>query len=184
MLDQPNKLLTLYPYIGARLQAMVTPSTYLYLSGAATLILWAITCLVVFENPVETFLNKILSDARRQSQTETQAVEDKSELLDAMYENSESQQETLAHVKDLICVVRSDVKDIEPLKQMMEKTASEITNLKATMRRMESNIVYTQTCTTCGEPVRLEFKFCPHCAQPTKGVQLPMAPVINLKNYK
>jgi RNA polymerase-binding transcription factor DksA len=180
ILNQQSKLLPLYPYISDKLQT-ITPTTYLYITAATSLILWAITCLIIFENPVETFLNKILSDAKRQSQTETQTVQDKSELLDIMYENVESQQETLAQVKDLICTVRSDVKEIEPLKQTIQKTTAELTTLKTTIKRIEDKIIYTNICIACGKPIQPEFKLCPYCGEPTK---LPTAAVIDLKNYK
>jgi rubrerythrin len=183
LLNQQNKLLPLYPYINDKLQT-ITPTTYLYITAAATLILWAITCLIIFENPVETFLNKILSDAKRQNQTETQAVQDKSELLDIMYETVESQQETLAQVKDLICTVRLDVKQIEPLKQTMQKTTAELTTLKTTIKRIEDRIIYTHLCEACGKPMQPEFKLCPYCGQPAKNTKLPTTLMIDLKNYK
>jgi len=67
--DNEIRLLQLYPFINEKLEA-ITPTTYLWLSAASTLILWGITCAVAFENPVETFLNKILSDAKKQSAVE------------------------------------------------------------------------------------------------------------------
>ena len=57
------RLLQLYPLIGQKLQT-ITPAVYLLVSAAATLTFWGITCGIMFDNPVEAFLNKILSDAK------------------------------------------------------------------------------------------------------------------------
>jgi hypothetical protein len=71
---------------------------------------------------VETFLNKILSDAKKQTASESQLLENKSELFDLMYETIESNSETLSQVKDLVRNVRVETKDIQPIKETMEKT--------------------------------------------------------------
>jgi len=65
-------------------------------SAITTFILWGITCAIAFENPVETFLNKILSDARKQGAVEAQVLDEKSELLDAMNETVEMNNTLLA----------------------------------------------------------------------------------------
>jgi hypothetical protein len=59
------RLLQLYPYINEKLQD-VSPASYFWVSAAASVVFWAITCAVAFDNPVEKFLNTILSDARKQ----------------------------------------------------------------------------------------------------------------------
>ena len=61
--NNPSQLLQLYPGINQQLQQMPV-DIYFYLTAASTAVLWAITCLVAVDNPVEEFLNKILSDAK------------------------------------------------------------------------------------------------------------------------
>jgi len=65
VLNNQIKLLPLYPFIGEELQT-ITPIIYFLGSTITALTLWGITCAIAFENPVETFLNKILSDAKKQ----------------------------------------------------------------------------------------------------------------------
>ncbi|MEM3673614.1 MAG: hypothetical protein QW468_05285 [Candidatus Bathyarchaeia archaeon] len=60
------KLLRLYPFINEKLQA-ITPMAYTWATAILTLAFWGITCAIAFENPVETFLNKILSDAKNKA---------------------------------------------------------------------------------------------------------------------
>jgi len=158
------QLLQLYPFINQQLQQIST-DIYLYISGASTAILWAITCLIAFDNPVETFLNKVLSDAKQQTATEAQVLESKSELFDLMYETVESDSETLAQVKDLMRNMRVEVKDIQPIKETIEKTRIELISLKKQMKMLEEKMLFTIICPACGKLLRPDFKLCPYCGE-------------------
>jgi rubrerythrin len=156
------QLLQLYPFIN---QQQISTDIYLYISGASTAILWAITCLIAFDNPVETFLNKVLSDAKQQTATEAQVLESKSELFDLMYETVESDSETLAQVKDLMRNMRVEVKDIQPIKETIEKTRIELISLKKQMKTLEEKMLFTIICPACGKLLRPDFKLCPYCGE-------------------
>ena len=167
LFNNPIQLLQLYPFINQQLQQMPT-DIYLYVSAASTAILWAITCLIAFDNPVETFLNKVLSDAKTQTTTEAQVLESKSELFDLMYETVESDSETLAQVKDLMRNIRAEVKDIQPIKETMEKTRTELSSLKKQIKTLEEKLLFTIICPACGNPLRSDFKLCPYCGENLK----------------
>jgi DNA repair exonuclease SbcCD ATPase subunit len=160
----PTRILQLYPLINEQLQ-QIPIDIYLYASAAATVALWAITCLITVDNPVEEFLNKILSDAKTQTQTEAQILESKSEMLDLMYETIESDSEILAQVKDLMRNMRAEVKDITPIKETIEKTRSEVGNLKKQMHMLEEKLLFTIVCPSCGKMLRPDFKLCPYCGE-------------------
>jgi hypothetical protein len=176
----PIRLLTLYPLINENLQAL-TPQTYFLISAAATLTFWGITCAIAFENPVETFLNQILSDAKKQSTTESQAAETKTDMLDAMCETVESNSETLAHIRDVIFNVRTEVKQIQPLTETVEKVKTELSNLKKELRKVEERTKLQISCLSCGKPLLPDFKLCPYCGKTTK---LRLGPLIDMKDYK
>jgi hypothetical protein len=174
------RLLQLYPFINTQLKQIPTDA-YLYISAASTVILWGITCALAFDNPVETFLNKILSDAKKQTATETQLLENKSELFDLMYETVESNSETLSQVKDLVRNVRVETKDIQPIKETMEKTRIEISSLKKQIKTLEEKLPFTNIlCPACGKPLRPDFQLCPYCGENVK-LQEKM---IMVKDYK
>ena len=162
LFNNPKQLLQLYPFINQQLQQIPT-DIYLYITAAATAILWAVTCLIAFDNPVETFLNKVLSDAKAQTTTETQILESKSEIFDLMYETIESDSETLAQVKDLMRNMRVEVKDIRPIKEAMEKTRTELSSVKRQMKTLEEKLLFTVVCPACGKMLRPDFKLCPYC---------------------
>jgi len=174
------RLLKLYPFINEKLQ-LITPIAYFWTSAAATFILWGITCAITFTNPMETFLNNILSDAKTQDTVETQLIEEKSEILDAMSETIESNSETLAHVKDLIYNVRTEVKGIHPLNESVEKMKTELNNLRKEVKKLEERVNFPILCPTCGKPLLPEFKICPYCGE---NVKLLPEQVISLKEYK
>ena len=156
------QLLQLYPFIN---QQQISTDIYLYISGASTAIMWAITCLIACDNPVEAFLNKILSDAKQQTATEAQVLESKSEVFDLMYETVESDSETLAQVKDLMRNIRAEVKDIQPIKETIEKTRIELISLKKQMKMLEEKTLFTIICPACGKLLRPDFKLCPYCGE-------------------
>jgi len=174
------RLLGLYPFIGEKLQT-ITPTTYFWLSATATFVLWGITCAIAFANPVETFLNKILSDAKTQTAVEAQLLEDKSEILDVMSETIESNNETLTNVRDLIYNVRTEVKEIQPLKESVEKARAELSSLRKEVKKLEEKVKFPNLCLACGKPLLPEFKMCPYCGEQIKVQQ---ASVIELKDYK
>ena len=174
------RLLQIYPFIGEKLQT-ITPLTYFIASATATLAFWGITCAAAFTNPVETFLNKILSDAKKQNTAETQMLEDKSEILDVMNETIEASNEILAQVRDMIYNVRTEVKEIQPLKEGIEKMKAELSVLRKEVKRLEEKVHFPKLCPTCGKPLLPEFKICPYCGE---NVKLLPESMISVKEYK
>ena len=164
--NNPTQILRLYPFISQQLQ-QIPLDVYFCTAAAVTITLWAATCLIAFDNPVETFLNKILSDVKSQSTTEAQIIESKSEIFDLMYETIESNSETLAQVKDLMRNVRAEVKDIRPIKEVMEVTKTELRSLKKQMQTLEEKLLFNIVCSACGKMLRADFKLCPYCGENT-----------------
>ena len=130
---------------------------------------------------METFLNKILSDAKTQGTVEAQLLEEKSEILDSMSETIESNNEILAQVRDLICNVRTEVKEIHPLMESVEKMKTELGSLRKETKKLEDKVNFQILCPACGKPLLPEFKICPYCGEDMK---LHQASVITLKDYK
>ncbi len=166
--SQPH-LLQSYPYIGEKLQTL-PPSTYLVVTALSTLAFWGITCAIAFDNPVEQFLKRTLSDAKRQSTVEAQTVSEKSDVLDAMYETIEASNQTLAQVVDIVYNVRTEVKGIQPLTLTVENIKAELGNLKKEVRRIEEKGKLPLLCATCGKPLSPEFRLCPFCGE---NIKLP-----------
>lgn len=174
------KLFQLYPFKSEELQN-VLPITYFWVSAVSTVLLWGITCAIAFENPVETFLNKILSGAKKQSAVEAQMLDEKSELLDSMNETVGMNNMLLAQVKDLMYNVRTEVKEIQPLKESVDKMKTELNRLKREIKNVEKNLKRSDKCPTCGKSILPEFKVCPYCGE---NLKLLPETIIALKDYK
>lgn len=174
------RLLGIYPLINQKLD-IISPVMYFWASLAASLIFWGITCAIAFDNPVEHFLNIMLSEAKKQGITEAQTVEQKCEVLDAMYETVESSNETLANVKDMLHNVRTDVRQIQPLTESIERIKTELNSLRRDFKRLDEIVKSPNLCPSCGKAMLPEFKLCPFC-----GDNLKMAPekMISLKAYR
>lgn len=174
------KLLQLYPFINEKLQN-ITPTTYFWITATTTFILWGITCAIAFDNPVEKFLNIVLSDAKKQSSVETQLLEEKSEIFDVMNETIESNSEILAHLRDVVYNLRTEIKEVHPIKEGVEKMKAELNVLKKEIKKIEEKTVFPLLCSACGKPLLPEFKLCPYCGEDIK--QHPPA-IITLKEYR
>jgi rRNA maturation endonuclease Nob1 len=167
-----TRLLGVYPFIGQELSTM-SSMMYFWLSVIASLIFWGITCAIAFANPMEEFLNKVLSDAKRQSMAELQIVEDKSEVFDAMYETIESSNAAIASVKDLVSNVRSEVKGIQPLATTIDLIRLELSQLTKEVDGLEGKMKFSYVCLACGKPLLPEFKICPYCGEDARLVRSP-----------
>jgi rubrerythrin len=170
------RLLKIYPLIGQELSS-INSITYLCLSALVSIVCWGITCAITFENPMEEFLNKVLTDAKKQSAVEAQTVENKSEILDAMYETIESNSETIASVKDMICNVRTEVKEIEPLTTTVDLIRMELSDLAKEVETLEGKMKFSYVCLACGKPLLPEFKICPYCGEDAKLLRSPLVAV-------
>ena len=177
-----SRLLTIYPFIGEKLSAML-PIHYVSVSALVSLLCWGITCAIVFENPMEEFLNKVLSDAKRQSSVESQMLDSKSEILDAMYETVESGSAAIATVKDMMCNVRSEVKQLQPLASTVDLIRLELSELTKELERLEGKMKFPYVCLSCGKPLLPEFKICPYCGEDAQLLRTP-APVISIGDRK
>jgi RNA polymerase-binding transcription factor DksA len=179
LFSNQTRLLQLYPLIGEELQTM-PPMIYLLASAIVTVTFWGITCAIMFDNPVEAFLNKILSDAKTQTAVESQLIEQKSEILDVMSDTIESNSDILAQVADTVYNVRTEVKEIQPIKETVEKIKTELNNLRKEVKRLDEKEKSPGVCAACGKPLLPEFKICPYCGE---NVKL-QTPVLALKDYK
>jgi len=164
LFNNQAQLLQLYPLINGYLN-QIPADIYLYSTAASTFVLWGITCLVAFDNPVEAFLNKILSDANKQREQDNQVLESKTDFFDLMYETAESNSETLAQVKGLVLNVRAEIKDLQAAKETTEKMRSELLGLKHQVMTLEEKLIFPLLCGACGKPLRPDFKLCPYCGE-------------------
>lgn len=178
----PIRLVAIYPLIGEKLSTM-PPIQYVWISTLVSLLIWGITCAIAFENPMEAFLKNVLSDAKRQSSVESQLLDSRAEILDAMYETVESGTAAIATVKDMMCNVRTEVKQLKPLASTVDLIRQELNELGKEVEKLEGKMKFPYVCLSCGKPLLPEFKICPYCGEDAQLLRTPV-PVISLSEHK
>jgi len=167
-------LLKSYPIINT---LTISPITYLFASTALTITLWGITCKMAVETPVERFLNKMLSDAKRQSEIECEMVEDNRSVLDMMCETITENNKLLAQTRDVTYNVRSELVNLRSLPEETERLSKEVEELKKELKKLKDNFKKPNLCPSCGNTVLPRFKVCPYCGEnlhitPEKAVEM------------
>jgi rRNA maturation endonuclease Nob1 len=94
-----------------------------------------------------------------------------------MYETIETNSETIASMKDLICNVRTEVKEIEPLTTTVDLIRMELSDLAKEVEGLEGKMRYSYVCLACGKPLLPEFKICPYCGEDAKLLRSPVIAV-------
>ena len=155
-------LLKLYPFFNTLTTSSIN---YFLASTTLTIAFWGITCKVAVETPVERFLNKMLSDAKRQSEIECEIVEDNRSVLDMMCETITENNKVLAQTRDLTYNVRSELVNLRPLPAETEKLSTEIEELKNELKNLKENFKKPNLCPSCGNIVLPRFNVCPYCGE-------------------
>lgn len=130
-------LLRLYPLSSEAVQT-INPHSYLILSAHAAVISWGITCVTVFKSPIEKFFNNMLSEAKKEKAIENQLIERRSEILDAINETVELSHALISQIRDIICSVRAEVKELRNIRDSIEKMENEIIQVKAELKSLKA----------------------------------------------
>jgi len=174
--DRAPVLLKNYPIIN---ELNINPLLYFSSSAFITFIFWGITCIIALENPIERFLNHILSDAKKQTELESEFIEENKTILDMIGETLTENNRLLAQIRDLTYNVRAEISVVKPLTEGIEKINSEIEKLKREVKKIKVEIKKPNVCPTCGKEVLPDFNICPYC-----GENLKLIPQKIIKAYK
>ncbi|MCD6240754.1 zinc ribbon domain-containing protein [Candidatus Bathyarchaeota archaeon] len=174
--DRAPVLLKNYPIIN---ELNVNPLLYFSSSAFITFIFWGITCIIALENPIERFLNHILSDAKKQTELESEFIEENKTILDMISETLTENNRLLAQIRDLTYNVRAEISVVKPLTEGIEKINSEIEKLRKEVKKIKVEIKKPNVCPTCGKEVLPDFNICPYC-----GENLKLIPQKIIKAYK
>jgi hypothetical protein len=152
----------MYPLIGEYL-TQIPADLYLYISAAITIAMWGLTCIVAFNNPIETFLKETMSGAQAQVQAEEQIVEKDSDFFDLMYQTMEENKGELARTNDLVLNLRAEIKDMQKVGKAFGETNAAIVGLEKQVGMLEEKMIFPLLCKSCGKPLRADFSICPYC---------------------
>jgi rubrerythrin len=151
-----------YPLVGSYF-AQMPVTLYLCASAGSTIIMWCLTCLVAFNNPIEALLKSTLTDSQQQGEAEQQLVEAHTDFFDLMYQSMEENRQELGKHNDLILNLRAEVKDMQKMRETFRETTDELAGLKKQVTILEEKMIFPLVCRACGKPLRTDFSLCPYC---------------------
>lgn len=141
-----NSILKLYP-IGNLLEELDV-ATYLWASIVLTFVLFGITCVIAFHDPIEILINKMLSNVEVEENPTDHTIESSLCTLEMMNSTLTSNSVVLHAVKDNMSALKAD---LGPLVTRLEKLEKGFRELK--------------TCPSCGKGISPDFKLCPYCGE-------------------
>lgn len=98
-----------------------------------------------------------------------------------MFETIESGNRTLAQTKDLVCNVRTDVREIQSVKESIEKIRTDIISFKKELGKIEERVKSQNSCPSCGKPLLPDFRLYPYCGE---NIKLLPKEIIAMEDYR
>jgi hypothetical protein len=174
-------LLRLYPF--SNMLGTVDMVVYFWVSLVVASVLWGATCIVAVRSPLDTWLSMILKNAQSKNEEEVSIVSAKGNVLDMMNEGLISNAVELNNVKDLVANVRSEVVGLRGLEDAVGGVKSDLVSLKASLKKLESDLARNVVCPACGRGVQPDFRICPYCGEDLlrQKVLLAEAAVLKVK---
>ena len=161
--NAPIVLLKLYPF--SPLLGSVNVVAYFWGSLIAAFILWGATCIIALRNPLDILLSRVLKDAQSENEEEVSLFSTKGNFLELMNEGLIRNTIEISNVKDLMQNVRAEVVSLRPLQNAMEVMKSDMTSLKTSLKKLETNFLRNLMCPACGKDVQPGFRICPYCGE-------------------
>jgi hypothetical protein len=175
-------LLRLYPFSG--LLGTVDTVLYFWVSLGVASVLWGVTCTMALRSPLDTWLNRILSDSQLKNEEEVSIVNSKGNALDVMNESLICNSVELGNVKDLLANVRAEVVGLRGLQDVVCGMKSDLVSLKVSLKKLESDLARNVVCPACGRGVQPEFRVCPYCGEDLLRQKMLLAEAAFVKTHK
>ncbi len=175
-------LLKLYPF--SAWLGSVDVVAYFWGSLIAAFVLWGATCVVALRSPLDMLLSRILRDAQLENEEEVSLVSAKGNFLEMMNEGLISNTIELNNVKDLLQNVRTEVVSLSGLQNVVGGVKSDITSLKTSFKKLETNLSRNVLCPACGKDVQPGFRICPYCGEDLLKEKIHLAEAATIRAHK
>ena len=175
-------LLRFYPF--SAWLGSVDVVAYFWGSLTAAFVLWGATCIVALRNPLDMLLSRILNDAQMENEEEVSLVSAKGSFLETMNEGLICNTIELNNVKDLLCNVRAEVVSLRGLQDIVGGVKSDMTSLKSSLKKLETNLTRNALCPACGKDVSPDFRICPYCEEDLLKKKILMVEAAVIKSQK
>ncbi len=152
-----NSLLTLNPFYGlvCSIFGEVSPAPYFWASIGFTFILFGISCAVAFHDPIATFINKVISDAKLEENPADSRLESGVDAFEMISDSVTSNGVLLTKLN----------KQSESVGSTVNALRVELMTLGAKLGKLDTSLNLTQRCPSCGKAILPEYKMCPYCGE-------------------
>ena len=180
--NAPIVLLKLYPF--SPWLGSVNVVAYFWGSLIATSLLWGATCIIALRNPLDTLLSRVLRDAQSENEEEVSLLSAKGNYLELMNEGLIRNTIEISNVKDLMQNVRAEVVSLRSLQDAVGGIRSDMTSLKTSLKKLETNLSRNVLCPACGKNVKSDFRICPYCGEDLLREKILLAEAEAIKAHK
>ena len=148
-----NSLLKLNPLYGLIYEMFgeIDAASYFWGSIVFTFVFFGMSCAIAFHDPVATFINKVISDAKSGENPADVHMELGIDAFEMISDSVTSNSVLLNKLKESTENVRDGVNALK----------IELMTLGAKLGKFETNLNTSKRCPSCGKDVLPEYKVCP-----------------------
>lgn len=152
-----NSLLKLNPLYGLIYEMFgeIDAASYFWVSMVFTFALFGMSCAIAFHDPVATFINKVISDAKLAENPADVHMESGMDAFEMISDSVTSNSVLLNKLKESTKNVGDSVNALRV----------ELMTLGAKLGKLETNLNTSKSCPSCGKDVLPEYKVCPYCGE-------------------
>ena len=180
--NAPIVLLRFYPF--SPWLGSVDVAAYFWGSLLAAFLLWGATCITALRSPLDMLLSRVLTDAQSENEEEVSLLSAKGNYLELMNEGLIRNTIEISNVKDLMQNVRTEVVSLRSLQDAVGGIRSDVTSLKTSLKKLETNLSRTVLCPACGKDVQSDFRICPYCGEDLLREKIHFAEAEAIKAHK
>lgn len=152
-----NSLLKLSPFYGLiyNMFGEIGAASYFWASMIFTFVLFGMSCVIAFHDPIATFINRVISDAKSEENPADLHLESGINVFEMINDSVTSNSILLNKVKE----------STENIGDSVNAVKIELMMLGAKLGKMETDLATPRKCPSCGKDVLPDFKLCPYCGE-------------------
>lgn len=152
-----NSLLKLNPFYGLiyNMFGGIDAASYFWASIIFTFVLFGISCVIAFHDPIAAFINRVISDAKSEENPADLHLESGINVFEMINDSVTSNSILLNKIKD----------SMENVKDSINAVKIELKTLGPSLGKLETGLSPVRKCPSCGKDVSPDFKVCPYCGE-------------------
>jgi len=152
-----NSLLELNPFYGLiyNMFGEIDAAPYFWASIIFAFVLLGMSCVIAFNDPIATFINRVISDAKSEENPADLHLESGINAFEMINDSVTSNSILLNKIKD----------SAENVRDGIDAVKIELKMLGAKLGKLDNGLTSLRKCPSCGKDVSPDFKLCPYCGE-------------------